>query len=481
VSDPEQRRQTRLVGAVLLVIVVCFLALGLVHPLLPQDGTPVVWVELTGTVLFTLGFAVLPLAVAVAVLRQGLWGAPPVLRRALALAVVSAVAFVLYAAIVIGLAAALGRNGEAVGPAIAAAVVALLVEPLRHRATSWATRLGLGDRDDAGRAVLRLARSAGETLEPRETVPALLRAVRQAIRSPGAALVDSGVDATDGVLPPAGCWESTLVHQGHEVGVLRVAPRSAADGFDSRDRRLLADVARSTALAVHAVRQHVDLQRLAEDLQTSRARLVTAREEERRRLRRDLHDRLGPSLAGQVLRLETARELVARDPAGSAALLDRAIAESEDSLREVKRVVDGLRPPALDDAGLEQALRLRVGDLSGRVVVRPPTHPLPELPAAVEVAAFHIASEAISNSLQHAPGAMCWTGFTTDRDHLLVTVEDDGPGIKANGHVPRGHGLSTMSERAAELGGSVRLARRPGGGTVVTVALPLTDLRREPT
>lgn len=481
VSTPEQRRQTRLVGAALLTILVCFLALGLVQSLLPDRGTPVVWVELTGTALLSIGFAVLPLAVAVAVLRHGLWGAPPVLRRALALTVVSAVALGIYAVIVVGVAAALGREGEAVGPAIAAAVVALLVEPLRRRAMSWVTRLSVGDRDDAGRAVLRLARIASEALDPEETVPALLRAVREAVRSPGAELVGSGVDATHGVVPANGCWEGPLSHHGQAVGILRVAPRSAGDAFDRQDHRLLTDVARSAALAVHAVRQHADLQRLADDLQTSRARLVAAREEERRRLRRDLHDTIGPTLAGQVLRLETTRDLVTRDPDRAVDLLDRAIAESETALSDVKRVVNGLRPPALDDAGLEQALRQRVAGLSGRVVVRPPCPPLPPLPAAVEVAAFHIASEAISNSLQHAPGATCWTGLSIDDDHLVVTVEDDGPGIASRDLSRRGNGLASMVERAAELGGTVHLGERAtGGGTVVTVSLPLGDTGRGP-
>jgi signal transduction histidine kinase len=333
-------------------------------------------------------------------------------------------------------------------------------------------RLTLGDRADAETAVVRLSRRLDEALTPESALPAVLSAVREAVRSPGAAVVDSGVDATDGQAPGAGAWRTTLRHQGEEVGAL-VVERRGGEEFDATDRRLLEELSRSVALAVHAVRQQTQATRLAADLQVSRDAIVTAREEERRRLRRDLHDGLGPVLAGQVLRLETARDLVDADPSRARDLLDRAVAEAVSSLAEVRRVVDGLRPPALDDDGLALALRHRVHQLTEVVEVSAPAR-LPRMRAAVEVAAYHIVSEAVGNAVRHAAGAPCEVSVDVADGDLVVTVVDHGPGINGRARSDRvGAGLTTMRERAAEIGGRLEVGPRPGGGTVVTARLPL--------
>jgi signal transduction histidine kinase len=235
-----------------------------------------------------------------------------------------------------------------------------------------------------------------------------------------------------------------------------VVERRGGEDFDATDERLLADLVGPVALAVHAVRQQTAVRRLAVDLQASREAIVTGREEERRRLRRDLHDGLGPVLAGQVLRLETARDLVDRDPDRVRELLDRAVVEAVSSLEEVRRVVDGLRPPTLDDDGLALAVRHRVQQLSEAVAVDAPES-LPRMRAAVEVAAYHIVSEAVGNAVRHAPSAPCRVRIGVEGDALVVAVDDDGPGINGRARDGRvGAGLTTMRERAAEIGGERR-------------------------
>jgi signal transduction histidine kinase/alkylhydroperoxidase/carboxymuconolactone decarboxylase family protein YurZ len=471
VSTPLERQQTRSVGLALLVLATCFVATGVLAPLSPERGVSVVWVELLGLALFTLGFAVLPIAVAIATLRRGLWGTPTVLRRALLVTTVSAVLVVAYVAVVALATSLLDGNGPA-ATTIGALLVALAVEPVRRAAGRWVSRLTLGDRTDAEGAVVRLSRRLDEALTPDSALPAVLSAVREAVRSPGAAVVGSGVDAVSGRAPGADAWRSSLRHQGEEVGVL-VVDRRGSEDFDATDRRLLDELARSVALAVHAVQQQTQARRLAADLQVSRDAIVTAREEERRRLRRDLHDGLGPVLAGQVLRLETARDLVDADPARTRDLLDRAVVEAVSSLEEVRRVVDGLRPPTLDDDGLALAVRNRVHQLADRVEVST-TEPLPRMRAAVEVAAYHIVSEAVSNAVRHAPGARCGVTIGAVDGELVVTVADDGPGINGQARAARvGAGLTTMRERAAEIGGRLEVGPAPGGGTAVVARLPL--------
>ena len=444
VSTPEEQQQTRSVGAALLVLATCFVATGLLEPLSPREGVAVLWVELLGFSLFTLGFAVLPLAVATATLRRGLWDTPTVLRRALLVTAVSAVLVIGYAAVVTVATLVLDDSGPA-ATTIGALLVALAVDPVRRTASRWVGRIALGDRDDAAGAVVRLSRRLDEALSPESALVAVLSAVREAVRSPGAAVVGSGVDAVDGARPHDDAWRTTLRHQGEEIGELVVERRGGED-FDATDRRLLDELARSVALAVHAVRQQTAARRLAAELQASRDAIVTA------------------------------RGLLGHDADTARRLLDRAVAEAGTALEEVRRVVDGLRPPTLDDDGLAVALRNRVRQLSEDVRLELPER-LPRMRAAVEVAAWHIVGEAVSNALRHARGSDCHVTVEVSGDSLVIVVQDDGPGLDrdasngANGR--RGAGLTTMRERAAEIGGECDVRTSPGGGTLVIARLPV--------
>jgi two-component system, NarL family, sensor kinase len=215
------------------------------------------------------------------------------------------------------------------------------------------------------------------------------------------------------------------------------------------------------------------------ELQRSRQHLVTAREEERRRLRRDLHDGLGPSLATLAMRLESVSDLIDHDPAEAARLADRLSEQARAEIHEVRRLVEGLRPPALDQLGLVSALRQRAeqhrvpGDgrvgMTWTVESRGEVEPLP---AAVEVAAYRIALEAVTNALRHSGAETCSVTLQREGGQLLLRVQDDGHGLAAD---PRaGVGLTSMRERAEELGGSCTVASDETG-TVVAVRLPIPE------
>ena len=250
---------------------------------------------------------------------------------------------------------------------------------------------------------------------------------------------------------------------------------AACSWVASRDRALLEGFAGQAGAAVHGVRLTMQLQR-------AREQLVLAREEERRRLRHDLHDELAPTLAGLSLTAATASDLLETDPPAARALVTELHAALRASVGEVRRLAHDLRPPVLDELGLLAALRERArqfdtasGEDDLRVSVRAPDA-LPPLPAAVEVAAYRICSEALLNVVRHAQARTCTIQLAICEAEavrrLHIDVTDDGVGVPA---VHRsGIGLHSMHERAAELGGACSVGPGPGGGTRVLVELPLT-------
>jgi signal transduction histidine kinase len=277
---------------------------------------------------------------------------------------------------------------------------------------------------------------------------------------------DAWVEAPDQPQRCRGCVVRVpLLHRGERVGDLAidVPPGRRLTAADSA---LLHDLARHAALVVRAGQ-------LAAELQESRSHIVSAREEERKRLRRDLHDGVGPSLAAIVLKLGVAQSRV--DEAARNALLAETRLEAQQTIREVRRLVDDLRPPALDEVGLIGAVRQRAAALATDSLVYDVTGPpsLGELPAAVEVAAFRIASEAMTNAAKHSGASRCSVDMTLD-GALQVTVSDNGRG--ADGTTSTGVGWTSMTERAAELGGSCTVSTRAEGGLVVRAVLPLTAI-----
>jgi signal transduction histidine kinase len=261
-----------------------------------------------------------------------------------------------------------------------------------------------------------------------------------------------------------------LEHEGEGVGLLLASPRRGGT-FAALDRRLLTDLAARAGAAVHAVG-------LAHDLEQARARLVMAREEERRRLHRDLHDDLGATLGALTLKAGAAHALLEADPAGAAVAIEEVEHELQASVVRVRQLVYALRPPALDDRGLRAAIEDNLvhhrSALSVDVEVEPAGE-WPPLPAAVELAAYRIAQEGLANALRHSGGRHCRVRLSLREDAgsrvLVLDVTDDGVGLPVQ--IRRGVGLDSMQERAAELGGRCSIGTDPAGGVRVTAVLPV--------
>ena len=348
-------------------------------------------------------------------------------------------------------------------------LVAGLYVPLRAPLWRLVRRWVLGEREDPYRVVSGLAERLERSDGAEEQLMAVAAGVAEAFRSP---YVGVEVDQADGrqLLAesgrrPAAVRSLPIAYRGEEVGRLLLPRDGVRAQLVTRDERLLADVVRQAAAAARAGA-------LAAELQASREQLVAAREEERRRLRRDLHDGLGPTLGAVVLRIDTARNLAATRPEESDRLLRQVRDDVSAALTDLRRLVHDLRPPALDDLGLagavhQQAERL----LAPRVAVTVDAEDTPDLPAAVEVAAYRIASEALANVVKHASATRVRVTLACDDDGaLVVTVADDGVGIAPG--APAGVGLVSLRERAAELGGRAAVECPASGGTVVRAVLP---------
>jgi two-component system NarL family sensor kinase len=429
-------------------------------------------VAVVGGVLALFAVPLLPLSLGTAVLRQRLYGIDVVVRRSLTYGWLIAGSLAVYAAVIVALDLLLRGHAEPVAALAAAGAVAVLYQPLRLRLQRAADRMLYGDRGDPYGVLTRLGRSLESAGSAEKVLPETVAAIASALRLPYVAVHLSG-DASDS---PAACYGDRpgerplripLIRGDETVGVLVIGRRGAAEDLTSAERRPLEDLARQVAVASHAVL-------LDSALKRSRERLVTSREEERRRLRRELHDGLGPALAGIALGVDAARNLITTAPHAADSLLADLKQETLSSVREVRRIVEDLRPPALAELGLLAALTAFVERLDSRndalrVTVQAPES-LPPLAAAIEVAAYRIAVEAMTNVARHARAHTCLLRLDLG-EALTVEVTDDGIGYRAG--TLSGVGVPSMTERAAELGGQCHIAPSASGGTCVLARLPL--------
>lgn len=470
VSSPMERQQAKWVVFGFAVALGGFLGLISIDALAQelQPGTLadfVIAAAIYGLMLL------IPLSIGMAILRYRLWDINLVINRTLVYGTLTASVAGIYVLVVGGLGTLMQSRDNLVVSLLAAGLVAVLFAPLRDRLQRGVNRLMYGERDEPYKVLSGLGERIESAPEPDAVLPNIAQTVAQALRLPhvairlkqnGEGLIEA---ARYGNKPAAEPLVLPLAYREEEVGEFVLSPRAGSEGFSRSEVELLEALARQIGIAAHAVR-------LSEDLQRSRERLVVAREEERRRLRRDLHDGVGPRLAALTLKLETARNKLSRDPE-AAALIGELSEQVRETIADVRRSVYALRPPSLDELGLVSAMREGAAQYEHnglRVSVEAPEE-LPSLPAAVEVACYHIASGAMTNVVRHAGASNCTVRIRLEEAGVLgVEIEDDGRGIGED--VKGGVGLHSMRERAEELGGSCIIEPRPRGGTRVVAELP---------
>jgi signal transduction histidine kinase len=446
-----------------------------------------------GWIAVTVTFPLVPGAVGVAVLRYRLYELPRLLAHALALAVLVTLVLLVHGIVV-----------AVFGPSVLAlSVVGLTVAVtvgsrwVQQGVLAFVRRVLPGRVDPHG-AIVRLGWQLEAAGDPEEVLDETVHWLAEVLHIDGVLVQqsDGTIVATAGVVATSEETAVPLIHGGVPAGTLVLAARPHDEPFTSRDHRLLEGLAPHLAAAVGALG-------LRREVERSHAELVSAREEERRRIRRDLHDQLGPTLAAIALGLEALWETLPPQDPRRDDLVGPLREAASSSVGDVRRIVDDLRPTALDELGLSAAIRNAAEQLierSGTTVTYELPDTVPPMPAAVEVAVFLIAMEAMANVARHAAATHCTVSV-----HAGTTVElevcDDGCGIDA-GSVsmgPRRHralpgtaaasvlpevpsvpppgrlgaGLRIMRERATELGGTLDVTTGAPGGTRVLACIPV--------
>ena len=417
-----------------------------------------IWVG-GGNWIFGVTLLPLPVAIGFAILARGLYDLRTATNRTLVWLTLS-ITIAALLALVITLGEQVNTHSSTRWLSwLAAGVAAACFAPLRDVLQRGVNRLTYGRWTEPYEVLAQL----GQQLEASSDIDRLLTDVGVELRELG--LRDVRITAADSEEPPGGDDRVTIPLSAFGSLMGSLSYRETDPPLRPRDRRLLEDLAGHLGGVLHA-------RMLTQDLQRARERLVLGREEERRRLRRDLHDGLGPALAGHLLRLDViAQRLPPDTPA--AQLVDTLRTELRDTVQDVRRLVEGLRPPALDELGLAGALRQSSSRLSsgGGVAVTVRCDDPPALPAAIEVAAYRIATEAMTNVVKHAAARQCVIDVEVEPGELVVRVRDDGVGLTGS-DAGWGHGLRTMRERAEELRGTFQ-AYATGSGTIVLARLPL--------
>ncbi len=427
------------------------------------------WLE---DIWFPLMLVAMALGFGVAILRYRLFDIDLVINRALVYGTLTLGVIGLYIFVVGYLSALFRVEGHLFISLVATGLVAVLFHPAREWLQRSVNRLMYGQRDEPVAVLSRLGERLETAVAPDDLLTSLVETVAQALKLPyvAIALEEKGefvIKAATGQ-PVSHTQQLPLIYRAEPIGQLVVALRSPGEAFNPADRLLLENIAHQAGVAAHTVR-------LTADLQQSRQQLVTAREEERRRLRRDLHDDLGPQLASQTLTIDAIARLLERDPATARELLQNLKVQAQSAVKDIRRLVYNLRPPALDDLGLVAALREggKQYEQAGLLVtINIAPDPLPALPAAVEVAAYRIVQEALTNVARHAQAKCCviHINLLQQPNSLEVTITDNGVGLPARRK--NGVGLNSMRERAEELGGRCEITPVDGGGTQVRAILP---------
>ncbi|HEX6305080.1 MAG TPA: histidine kinase [Anaerolineales bacterium] len=473
-QNPDSRTKVRWVVFALMIVILLPLLFGTIPTI--ALGKPILdWNY------FAISGLLMPVSIAVAILRYQLFDIDLIINRTLVYGTLTTGVVGIYALGVGGLSVLFQSSGNLIVSLLATGLAALLFQPLQARLQSAVNRMMYGERDDPYAVLSHLGQRLEASISHDNILLTVVETISQTLKLPYVAIdlragdnfervasygLEPAQDEADQLMIP-------LIYQNETIGRLILAPRSSGEYFSREEQRLLTDIARQVGVAARTVQ-------LTGHLQRSRQRIITTLEEERRRLRRDLHDGLGPQLASLTLKIDAARNLLKQTPDEVEPVLIQLKKETQSALKDIRRIAYDLRPPALDELGLIPALNEKVASLNEHSITRisfESPENIEPLPAAVEVAAYRIAMEALTNVIHHSKAKNCRLQINA-KQRLEMEICDDGGGLPEDFRV--GVGLSSMRERAAELGGECHITRLENGGTRVLVKLPLNNVHSQP-
>ena len=412
----------------------------------------------------TLAQAFLPLSLLVVVLRQQLWGIDVTVSRVTVWTLLTGAVLGGYA-VLVWLVGTVVPGSRGIAGLVAVGAVVALGQPLRIWVQERVDRLVYGHRDDPVRLLAELGQGL-TGLTDRAALQSLVDALRAGLRLGGVQVVsdDGLVEAVSGRLGHA-VQSSELVAEGRRVGHLRVSAPSGV-ALDARTRRVVDQMLGLVAVAL-------ELALANERLRAATERVAEVRYEERRMIRRDLHDGMGPALAGVGLGLAAARRRLDHDPEGTARLLSDLEAEVERRTEDVRLLARALLPPQLDDGDLPRALEVLADRFrTSGLVVEVEASASAGLETRRQVAVYHVAAEALMNAYRHAQATAVRVRVDSpDGGDVVLEVVDDGEGPVGAQHA--GQELKSMRQRSAELGGELEIGPRDDlPGTRVRMVLP---------
>ena len=400
---------------------------------------------------------------------------------------------VVYVAIVVGVGALVGSQASPVLSAAAAAVVALAFQPLRRRAQRVADRLVYGKRATPYEVLSEFSERVGQTYASDELLPRMARALGEGT---GAARADVWVrvgkelrseaiwpeDA--GPLParPIASSEETantasslfepVRHRGELLGALSIEKRPG-ESLAATEEKLVRDLAAQAGLVMRNAGLTEDLLDTIEQLRTSRQRLVSAQDEERRRLERNLHDGAQQQLVALAVKLRLAEQVAERDPAKVKELLAGLQSDAGDALENLRDLARGIYPPLLADKGLVAALESQARKSTIAIAIE--ADGVGRYPQEAEAAVYFSCLEALQNVAKYASASRATISLSDGDGRLRFAVKDDGVGFDQS-ETSYGTGLQGIADRLAALDGMAEVTSVPGGGTTVSGSVPVSRL-----
>jgi signal transduction histidine kinase len=461
-AEPTQRRRMRPLLYATIGAVALLLATNALYGLGVPGDAPVA--RIVG-VLSIPGMLMVPLAIVVGVVRHRLFDIDLAVRRS-----------VVYGALVLAISAAYIALTAAPGLAIGSSVpvelavgltvlAAVAFQPLRRRVEALADRWVFGAKVDRYRLLTDFGAGLEQTVELSQLLPRLADTVRRGLDASWVRVSVRETSAAAGEVGGSAALSVPLERGGD--GVIECGPKPG--GYDEGDRELLATLAGQAATAIANVRLTAQLAERLADLTASRARIVAAADDERRRIERNLHDGVQQHVVALITKIRLTRNALERGRAVDAELAE-VQADAAELLVDLRELAHGIHPPVLSDRGLVEAIETRADRMPLPVATRAdPALRDRRFAPDLEAAAYYVVCEALTNVVKHAGARTAAVELSAANGHLTIAVRDDGCGVA---EPDPGQGLTNLRDRVEAIGGRLHVDGRPGSGLHLLAELP---------